>query len=131
LIIAVQETHEQIVVQIVMPFGNLVGAGLGLAVKAGGNKFQKCFLKTTAYALIQAGIKQVEEKFIQAFTVPPSLHVGLAQAEVFLPDNPTEEAVVMYLNVPGVGTVDLYAGFSQKFLDLAASKHTAPPAFRC
>ena len=56
--------------------------------------------------MLEPGAQHAAEELVETLAVPPSVHVGLAQAQRALCQNAPEQALVVHLDVPRVRAAD-------------------------
>ena len=73
--------------------------------------------ETKCEPLVQTGADRATKHLVERFAIPPAIHVGLAEAERALREDPSEKTRVMHLNVPRAGAVDLDVSRAKKIFD--------------
>ena len=123
-----QHPAVEVVAHVVVLPGDLPGPGAGLHVQDP-RKPGHHDLVDSGDLILQAGPQHAGEKFIQRIAIPPTVHVGFAEAERALRQNPPVKPGVVDLDVPGPGAVFLDPGRRQGLqCPLPRNRHVQPPA---
>src|SRR5439155_9994300 len=97
---------EEIVAQIVMYAADFSGAPRSLLVREKRGEQGPDIGKSKCETLIEPGTNGAATHLIQCIAVPPAIHVGFPETEPPGSQDSAEEALVMYLYVPGAVAVD-------------------------
>ena len=82
------------------------GAPLALAVRPPGLERKPRRLEVARQPVVDAGAEDTGHGLVQLLRVPPAVRVGLAEAHGSLREVAGVQAVVVDLDVPGIGTID-------------------------
>gem|GEM_PF-5716706 len=66
--------------------------------------------KKDAGLAVEIGFQDAVEEVVEAGAVPPTVHVGVAEAERTLPADEVEQGWVVDADVAGLGAVEMDAG---------------------
>ena len=89
---------------------HLVAAGTGLHIQQLHRQQQQRVAQVSLDIIFNAAFYDPAEKLVQALTVPPAVHVGLAEPKILLGDDAAVERFVVNLRVPVVRAVYFDAG---------------------
>src|SRR5665811_172134 len=127
LAVGVQKRMEQVIVEVVVMFSHQTDTRRGLEIEKHPGQNPYRVLQVHAEFRCDSSAENPEDHFINLLTIPPPIHVGLAQAQALVPVNPRVPPVVIDLDVPGILAVQDYScGFRQLMHKLVDDE--SPPA---
>jgi len=124
LVVGIKKRQEQVVTGVVVPVRDDPGAPPALEVKQPGRDGGPEYPEVSSDPGVEPGSQYPEKKLIQSCAIPPTLHVGLPEAKVFLTEHPRVQPVVPDLDIPRVRAVNGHTRHGEQFLyDLTLFRH--------
>ena len=112
----VEHRFVELVAQVVVFLGDLEDSRATLVIDDCRSQPRDC-VAPASRSFVEPGGEQPVDEAVQIAHIPPSVHVRLAESQRAFGKYPRVEVIVVYLDVPGVGAVDVDAALAKQAFD--------------